>query len=73
MKGTITMGIALVISICCYVVMLYLAQLDNIADSDKVTILMIRDVLLAFVSIIGTSLLTSVFIEKNKRMLITLN
>lgn len=67
MKGIITMGIALAISICCYVLMLYLAQLDDIADSDKVIILMLRDVLLAIVSIIATSLLTSVFIEKNKK------
>lgn len=67
MKGIISMGIALGISICCYILMLYLAQLDSISDSTKVTILMIRDVLLAIVSIIGTSLLTSVFIEKNKK------
>ena len=66
-KGIITMVIALIITICCYVLMLYLAQLDSIGDSEKVTILMIRDVLLAIVSIIGTSLLTSIFIEKNKK------
>lgn len=72
-KGIIAMVIALVISICCYVLMLYLAQLESIGDNAKVTILMIRDVLLAIVSIIGTSLLTSIFIEKIKRMLITRN
>ncbi|MCM1171198.1 MAG: hypothetical protein NC393_03620 [Clostridium sp.] len=66
-KGIISMIIALIIAFICYVIMLYLAQNSEISSDMQVKIVMIRDVLLAVISIIGTSLLTSVFIEKNRK------
>lgn len=66
-KGIITMGIAFTIAFLGYAVMLYLAQDSKINKDTVVIIEMLRDVFLAITSIIGTSLLTSVFIEKNQK------
>lgn len=72
-KGIISMVIALFIAIACYVTMLYLAQDNTVSGDVQVKITMIRDVSLAVISIIATSLLASVFIEKTKRILIIRN
>lgn len=65
--GIITMIITLVIALVCYAIILYLNQKRNISGSCAVVLNICRDMLLAVISIVGTSLLTSVFIELNRR------
>ncbi len=65
--GIVSMLVTLCIAIFCYLTVLYLLQIDILENKLITIISMCRDVLLAIISIIGTSLLTSVFIEKNRK------
>ena len=62
--GTISMLIAIIISIFLYVVVLFLLQNKG---TESAILSILRDILLAIISILGTSLLTSIFIEKNRK------
>lgn len=65
--GILSMLIAVIVSIFCYVTVLFLLQDDSIVTKCGTVLYVIRDSLLMVTSIIATSLLTSVFIEKNRK------
>ena len=65
--GTISMLIAIIISTILYIAVLFLLQSKVTGAGDSAILSIFRDVLLAIISILGTSLLTSIFIEKNRK------
>ncbi len=65
--GIISMIITTVISSFCYITILFLLQNEEYAHEYSATLNVVRDILLAIISIVATSLLTSVFIEKNRK------
>ena len=65
--GVISMIITLLVSLTLYAIIICLLHNDKIDNTYYAVICVGRDILLAVISIIGTSLLTSVFIEKNRK------
>lgn len=66
-SGTIIMLISLSLSFFIYIISLYILESDTITEPVSIILSIFKDILLAVLSIIGTSLLTTVFIEKNQK------
>lgn len=65
--GIVSMAITTGVSLICYVIVLVLLQNNNIVQEYGATLNIVRDILLSVLSIISTTLLTSIFIEKNRK------